>query len=727
MKNSCKIVCFCLEAMALSLAPAGRAQQNPAAPQQGTAVRTTSEEVLLDVVVRDKKGHPVINLKPEDFQVFDNGEQKKIIAFRLVQGGEAVAEGGTRTQLDPLRQIRLVTMIFQCGSNDARRLAHDAAVGLVKGELGQNVYMAVMTIDRKLEVIQSFTNDPALLRKGIDRATRSENTDFSADTAMVQKQLQQIVGPDTNGAQSVQGQIDNQNASIAGQAQGRAPDGAGMANMAMAQMVLQMLVSEQSNAGKDTGRVNIYALLDVVKEQYRLPGRKTILYFREGGFVIPQGMEEPFKSVISVANRSNVSFYAVDARGLTTGNANMGATSALNRAARSSQDQMANDGSQAVRPDQAKVFDTAIESTRANTQNTLANLAESTGGMLIANTNDLGSPLHKLAEDIQTYYEIGYAPEIRSYDGSFRKIAIKMSSSDLRVQSRSGYVALPPGLASQGSVLKAYEVPLLTVLSSAELPKTFAYQSMPMHFRGVQNQSVCDLVLDVPLANLTFQKKGTDQTEGRLSYVALVKNGSGEVIKKFGNDIPMHVPNAERDALASGHFIYTEHFDLAPGRYTLETAVFDGEGNRVSARKNSLIMPAPSSALSISSVSVVRNMKDKDASTDQADPLLIGSRVVSPTLNPTISKAGNPNISFYLVIYLNKSVSQPPRLSMEFSRNGQVLGSGSPELGQPDKDGRIQYVATAPLSSLEPGEYAIRFSATQGAETAEELTTFILQ
>jgi len=412
---------------------------------------------------------------------------------------------------------------------------------------------------------------------------------------------------------------------------------------------------------------------------------------------------------------------------LTTGSANSGAMNALNRAARSSQDQMANDGSQAVRSDEAKLFDTGIESTRASTQNTLANLAESTGGMLIANTNDLGSPLHKLAEDIQTYYEIGYAPEIRSYDGSFRKIAIKMSSSDLRVQSRSGYVALPPGLASQGSVLKAYEVPLLTVLSSAELPKTFAYQSMPMHFRGVQNQSVCDLVLDVPLANLTFQKKGTDQTEGRLSYVALVKNGSGEVIKKFGNDIPMHVPNAERDALASGHFIYTEHFDLAPGRYTLETAVFDGEGNRVSARKNSLIMPAPSSALSISSVSVVRNMKDKDASTDQADPLLIGSRVVSPTLNPIISKAGNPNISFYLVIYLNKSASQPPRLSMEFSRNGQVLGSGSPELGQPDKDGRIQYVATAPLSSLEPGEYAIRFSVTQGAETTEELTTFILQ
>ena len=438
-------------------------------------------------------------------------------------------------------------------------------------------------------------------------------------------------------------------------------------------------------------------------------------------------MEEPFKSVISVANRSNVSFYAVDARGLTTGNANTGAMNALNRAARASQDQMANDGSQAVRPDEAKLFDTSIESTRANTQNTLANLAESTGGMLIANTNDMGTPLHKLAEDIQTYYEIGYAPEIKSYDGSFRKIAIKMNASDLRVQSRSGYIALPRGLAGQGSVLRAFEVPLLTVLSSAELPKTFGYQSMALHFRGAQNQSVCDLVLDVPLANLTFQKKDGDQSEGRLSYVALVKKEKGEVIKKFGNDIPFHVPKAERDALTAGHFIYTEHFDLPAGHYTLETAVLDGEGNRISARKNSLMMPPLSTTLSISSVSVVRNMKDKDASTDQSDPLLIGSRVVSPTLNPTISKAGNSGVSFYVVIYPDKSSSQPTRLSMEFSRNGQVLGNGSPELSKPDKDGRIQYVATVPVASLEPGEYTIRFDAMQGTETAWEVTTFILQ
>jgi VWFA-related protein len=617
-------------------------------------------------------------------------------------------------------------MIFHCYNNDARRLAHDAAVDLLKGELPQNVYMAVMTIDHKIEVIQPFTNDPALLRKAIDRATRSENTDFSKDTELVRSQLQAMLGPN-NGVQSEQGQINNLAASAQSAAQARGANGSDFATVAMAQMLLQMIETEQSSAMAESGRTEIWALLDAVKEQYRLPGRKTILYFSEGGFTIPQGMEEPFKTVISIANRSNVSFYPIDAQGLTTMSANKAGIDQLKRAAQSSQDQQAGGSSQPVRPDEANLFDTAIQTTRANTQNTLANLAESTGGALIANTNDFRTPLRKLAEDIQTYYEISYNPDIKIYDGSFRKITINMNSSDLRVQSRSGYIALPPAIAANGSVLHAFEVPLLTALESPEPPKAFGFQSEATHFRGQLDHPVCDLVVDVPLSDITFQKTGAGQFQGRLSYVALMKDGRGEVVKKFQNDIPITVPAEKLDALKTSHFIYTEHFDLPPGPYMLETAVLDGEGKRISARKSTLVMPSPSTALGISSVCIVRSMKDKDGSTAESDPFLIETKVVSPTLAPVISKAGAKTLPFYLVIYTDKSVAAPPQLVMEFSRNGVVLGSGSPPLGPADKNGRIQYIAMAPVAQLEPGEFKIRFIVKQGSETAEETTSFTLQ
>jgi VWFA-related protein len=694
-------------AIAASLGIAIYAQQPQTPSAAGPAVRATAEEVLLDVVVRDKKGHRVDNLKPEDFQIFDNGEPKKITSFRLVQGGEAIGTSGTRstrTQLDPLRQIRLVTMIFRCSDNNSRRLAHDAATGLLNGELPQNVYIAVMTIDFKLEVLQAFTNDTALIRQAIDRATRSDVTDFAKETEWVRRKLEEMLGPNANSG---------------------IPPATNPALKIMDQMMLETILKEQSNDIMQESRATIYALLDAVKEQYRLPGRKTVLYF-SGGFVKQQELDYPFTQILSIANRSNVSFYTVDAHGLMTTSTNQPAIDTLNRAARTAQGQAMNPGNQWTTPDEMHVIDTSIESTRANPQTALEELAESTGGVLIANTNDLQSPLHKLAEDIQTYYEISYNPEIKTYDGSFRKITIKLASSDLRVQSRSGYIALPPALA-KGSVLRSFEVPLLTALDSPEPPKAFSYEATAMHFRGRQGEPVCELVMDIPLAAVTLEKQGKGESSGRLSYVALLKDGHGEVVKKFQNERAFNVPAEKLEGFKASHFIYTEHFELPPGPYTVETAVLDGRANRISARKSSLTMPPAATTLALSSVTFVRNTRDREASSQETDPLVVGTKVISPSLNPVISKAGTEALPFYMVIYPDKNALETPQLVMELSREGQVLGRGPVQLDQPDKDGRIQFVATVPLARLEPGDFTLRFVVKQGTETAEETASFILK
>src|SRR5215813_8676646 len=293
---------FCV--LMLLLSSVWAKAQAPATSSEIT-LKSKAEDVLLDVVVRDKKARLVTDLKPEDFHILDNGSEKKIVSFRLVQGSESVANEGTRTHLDPLQQLRLVTMIFQCSSNDARKLARDSALDFLKGELQQNLYFSIMAIDHKLEVLQPYTNDLDLLRKAIDRLTRTEVKDYSGDTAAIKKQLQEQLGPNTTGELSQQAQVDK----LQEQSKWRGH---------MARVLLTMLETQQTSAAAKGGRTDIYALLDAVREQYRLPGRKTVLYFSEGGFVIPIGMEEPFKNVISIANRSNVSFYSIDARGLST-------------------------------------------------------------------------------------------------------------------------------------------------------------------------------------------------------------------------------------------------------------------------------------------------------------------------------------------------------------------------------------------------------------------------
>ena len=46
-------------------------------------IRSTTQEVLLDVVVRDKKEHLIRNLKPEEIRVLEDGVPQKVQSFRF--------------------------------------------------------------------------------------------------------------------------------------------------------------------------------------------------------------------------------------------------------------------------------------------------------------------------------------------------------------------------------------------------------------------------------------------------------------------------------------------------------------------------------------------------------------------------------------------------------------------------------------------------------------------
>ncbi len=108
--------------------------------------------------------------------------------------------------------------------------------------------------------------------------------------------------------------------------------------------------------------------------------------------------------------------------------------------------------------------------------------------------------------------------------------------------------------------------------------------------------------------------------------------------------------------------------------------------------------------------------------------MLMADKVIMPMVNPILKKADYEALSFYLTIYPDKKNSEKPSMLMIFSKDGQVLGQApAPQLGEPDAQGRIQYVATAPASALPPGNWEIHFVAQQGKETADSTVTFTLQ
>jgi VWFA-related protein len=707
------------------------AQTPPAqASTSPTVISTTSQEVLLDVVVRDKKGKSVRDLTISDFQVTDNGEPVKIAHFRLVDRSAEQAKaaktpaaggGSSAVRIDPLRQIRLVTLVFDRLGQDGRNLSRQAALELVKGDPEPNVYYSVFAVDQAMNALQPFTNDRERLRKAIVHATSGAFTEYASDNARIHDELQRQIGaPAGAGGQETVEQINSLGPAAPGpQGQGSSAIGAAAAQQKIAELMLAMMQMEQTVAN-DASRLSVYGLLALVREQYRLPGRKTVVYFSEGLFV-PPFLEDSFRNVISSANRANVSVYTVDARGLQIAGQNSGARSALQSAADSSRSQSQANSGAAVRSDQVRVFDTAENSSRQNGDNSLSNLAESTGGLLISNTNDLKKPLHQIDEDISLYYELSYSPPIQQYDGKFRKIAVKMDRADLRVQSRLGYFALPP---NTGGNVSPFELPLLTALEANPRPTAIGMHADVLKFQPGAADSRCTVIAQVPMRQLTTTSDPAGSSvKAHLGLVALIRNAQGTVVQKFSQDLPLQVANDKKEALAAGEFTFNRALNLAPGEYTLDTAVADYEGNKAGAKKVAFTIPAPAKGVGLSDAVLVRSYA-KQGTVDPQDPLTFQGGKITPSLDTHLRGVKGAVMSVYFVVYPDPAIAEKPKVVIQYLQGGQLLAGAPMDLGAADKEGHYPYVASAPIENFPAGEYEVKVIAQQGSTMKSDTIKF---
>src|SRR6201986_1031845 len=128
---------------ALAVAPALAcfAQQRQE-PQDEEVITVGSNEILLDAVIKDKKGHVVKDLKPSDVEVYEDGVRQEVKSFRLVTRGapadtsaapatsdnEADAARPSVERARPASATRLsaVALVFDRLSPDARARARTA-------------------------------------------------------------------------------------------------------------------------------------------------------------------------------------------------------------------------------------------------------------------------------------------------------------------------------------------------------------------------------------------------------------------------------------------------------------------------------------------------------------------------------------------------------------------------------------------------------------------------
>jgi len=686
-----------------------QAQQAPATP----VFRTGTTAVLLDIVVRDKRGHPIRDLRQDEITVLEDGAPRDVKSFRLVEG--APADGGLSTpgsgvvQPDPLRRVTLVSLVFDHLGQNARKLAQKAAQDYLKKPLPAGQWVAVFSLDNRLHMLQDFSRNVGALSAAVDRATATVAKEGAVPLPGASREE---AGPVQYGQPGP------------GVAPNPATAGADAVAQQMREMTERMQTLATSIETSQRGHATFYPLMALAKAQGGLEGRKAILLFSEG-LQVPSAVEEIFQATISEANRANVSVYAIDARGLDTSRDLAAAGAALDKAGRVSQQAMAKRGAGGTSMDEVQNDDLVLSTFKSSTQSVLRELAEDTGGALIANTNDLGKGLDRVTADLASYYEIAYAPKNTEADGSFRKIEVKVARKGVDVTSRSGYFALP---ANDAAPLLPYELPLLAAAAATPPPHAFDFNAGVFRFHETTRGRQFTLVTEVPVASLAVEEdKKAKRYHIRFTVMALVKDATGTVVERLSNTYPLEGPLENLPALQRGNVIFKRQLWLGPGRYTLTTVVRDQQADKVSVRQLPVRVFPEAPGIDVSTVAVVKRVdKASDEPDPVEDPFRDGPMRIAPSLSTPISKAANPKISAFVVLYPDKAIAEAPNLTIEFAQGSTIVGRSSPALDKPDEHGRITCVATFPADGFAPGTYELRAIARQGASQDESRTTFTI-
>ena len=719
-------------AFAILSIPTVVAQTKPASSDQVATIRTRSEEVLLDVVVRDKHHKLVTNLRPNEIEIYEDGVRQEVKVFQLVEGAAQLEteRSQAQAQANPAKQLRelnFVSIVFGPIAPLDSEFAREAVTDFLKSDSFPNTYLTVYTLaNNHLSLAQPYTDNKNALTAVIDRiskgasgsgvssvSTQIASTAISstlANSAAASNSTQPTSGPQDPMLGQFSGAIVTSPLWARNSAATDASTnlGAALETQAMLATTLRFDASEGLNT--------VDALRALVYSQARLPGRKLVLYLSDG-LAFPVGRREVVDNLISMANRSGVTFYAVDTRGLSLEDATVPGLASQGMVGIESRQRGAVTTQNPVHGYQE--MDDAELGAVSNRQQNMRDLAESTGGFAVVNTNQIAEPMERVMEDIRTHYELSYVPKSTTYDGHFRKIEVKLSRPNLTVQTRKGYYALP---MLNGEPLQPFEAKALDEINTRPFPSGLPFDAGLMKFWSNQNLVQYMIGLEIPVAELkTAPLPKSDKSQVRASFVALVRDAQGEVVGKISREFQRQISPKDAAKVAMDHISYMEPLALPRGDYAIEIAVSDEFSRKSSVRR--IAFPRESrSGLDLSSLAIVEKAEPLVGPANPLNPFDLDNTRIVPELGDTVHSGP---VVLYFVLYPAKLEKlAPPQATLEILRDGSLINRQALKLPEARADGSVPVVLRV---SPGPGSYAIVVTARQGNLAAQSYRALQIQ
>ncbi len=374
---------------------------SPAAQSEPvTTFKAATRMVTIDVVARDHKGSSLRDLKSDDFEVSEQIEPKrdkypqKIRAFRTTSVAELAAmdpgkpkmAAGVYTNLVTMNRVPVPpTIILLDALNTDRMTMMQVRQQLVKmlSSIPDDVPTAVYLLGRRLEMLQSFTTDPKLLRATLQKIPAASQPPG----------LESLPGdPDAASMFPEQSALD------------RSPDS---------------LMDTVRNFQRDTFFLvgwtrtlnTIEAVRAIARHAAGYPGRKNLLWVASS---FPTWLNRD--AATSDIRFSSPGIDWKDVNDLTTALA---------------------DARIAVYPTDPG----GLKDTNFTNQVAMQVLADQTGGEICLYDNFLSDCVKRMIDDSSFFYEIGYYPNTGAWQGEFHKVTIKSKQPGIHLEYRTGYYA----------------------------------------------------------------------------------------------------------------------------------------------------------------------------------------------------------------------------------------------------------------------------------------------
>jgi VWFA-related protein len=661
--------------------PAGRvlaqqpdAAQDPDPPRAQQPIRTGINFVSVDVIVTDSRGEPVLDLKPEDFTVTEDGRPQAIETFSVVQiDAASQAENrpttAIRSDFDEEREaarsdVRLFVILF---SDYHVRRGNDMAVrqpliDFVQNQLDPADLVAVMHPLTSVNDIR-FTRNR---RETISAIERFEGRKFDYRPRNAFEEQYAYYPAAT--VERIRNQVTMGALKAAAVRLGGLRDGR-KSVIFISEGFTSTLPPQLNDPIASMPRVGN----PVARRPTTTPQGGDLMAERID-FMNQTDLLNDMRDVFDVANRQNTSIYPVDPRGLAAGTYDI------------------NEGVSAT-TDRAHL---------TSSLDTLRVLAANTDGRAIINRNDLATGMRQIIRDSSAYYLLGYNSTQTPTDGKFHEIRVRVNRRGVDVRARKGYWAVTAEEAARVAAPRP-EVP--TAVSAALSSIAEPIRGRPARFwvgtaRGDAGHTRVTFTWE-PIA----AAPGVPVNPGLQASRVAITASTPEGVALFTGAVPEKAGAAETPADR------TVSFNAPPGQVQLRIVVQGEGGQVVDAVTRELTLPDFTQVqVAFSTPEVFRVRTPRELNAIRSDPDAV------PTADREFSRVER---LFIRADAYTPGGAAPAFTARLLNRGGQQMAELPVKAGEGSR-GEIDF----PLASLPMGDYLIEINASTPNGSAQELVAF---